>query len=217
MRKLSCVIFDLDGTLAETNDLIFASFNHVCEKYLGTHFSPEQITALFGPPEEVAIERLVGQDRAVQATDDFFQFYLSHFKAMAKLHAGMLEILKFLKEKKIFLAVFTGKGSRSTDMTLEGLGIRDFFDLVITGDNVSRHKPSGEGIQKILEHFQLSPDRAMMIGDAVSDIKAAHEVGLPIAAVVWDSYGKEKVMGMQTDYLFHSVEELRDFLEKSLG
>ncbi len=63
MKRISCVIFDIDGTLTQTNDLIFATFNHVAQRYVGKTFSPPEITAMFGPPEEVAIERLVGEDR----------------------------------------------------------------------------------------------------------------------------------------------------------
>lgn len=217
MRKLSCVIFDIDGTLAETNELIFASFNHVSQKYLNKHFTPAEITAMFGPPEEVAIERLVGPERYASAVEDFFDFYTSQFKSMAKLHSGMLDILKYLKENGILLAVFTGKGSRSTEITLNALGIRGYFDMIVSGNDVSQHKPSGEGIQKVMKHFGLKPDEVLMIGDAVSDVKAAHEAGIPIAAVLWDSYGKEKVMGMETDFLFHNVRELREWLEKTLS
>ena len=216
MRKLSCIIFDIDGTLAETNALISATFNYVSEKYLNRHFTPHEITGMFGPPEEVVIERLVGTKQSPIAMADFFDFYERSFRSLAKLHSGILDILKFLKEKKIILAVFTGKGSRSTDITLAELGIRQYFDLVVTGHNVTNHKPSSEGIETVVEHFRLGRDEVLMIGDSVSDVKAAHEAGIPIAAVVWDSYSKEKVMGMETDFLFRDVKELHYWLTKTL-
>ena len=168
---------------------------------------------MFGPTEEVVIERLVGSERYPPAAADFFDFYKSSFHSMASLHDGMLDILKFLKEKRILLAVFTGKGSHSTDITLQELGIRDYFDMIVTGHDVTKHKPSSEGIQKVIERLKLNPDEVLMIGDAVSDVKAAHGAGIPISAVVWDSYGRDKVMQMETDYLFHDVKELHEWLE----
>ncbi len=216
MKKLSCVIFDIDGTLAETNELIFASFNYIAGKYLRKHFSPEEITALFGPPEETAIERLVGAERSPIAIADFFDYYKSNFSSTAKLHTGMLDVLEYLKAKKVLLAVFTGKGSRSTELTLEGLGIRHFFDMIVTGHDVKAHKPSADGIHTVIQRLGVERSEVLMIGDAVSDVRAAHEAHVPIAAVVWDSYGKEKILGMKTDYLFRDVKELHEWLENIL-
>jgi pyrophosphatase PpaX len=207
----------VDGTLTETNELIFATFNYVAEKYLNRRFTPAEITAMFGPPEEVAVERFVGSARYPVAIADFFDFYKSNLRSMAKLHPGMDEILRFLKEKKLLLAVFTGKGSHSTEITLQELGIRQYFDMIVTGQDVVNHKPSSEGIRKVMDRFSLPPDEVLMIGDAVADVKAAHEAGIPIAAVVWDSYAKEKVMNMETDYLFHDVKELHGWLRQVVG
>ena len=206
----------MDGTLTETNELIFATFNHIAEKYVGRRFTSAEITAMFGPPEEIAIERLVGDGRLSLAMADFFDFYRRNFHLRAKLHPGMDEILGFLKERKLFLAVFTGKGTRSTEITLQELGVRHYFDMIVTGNDVVNHKPSSEGIRKVMDRFKLSHDEVLMIGDAVADVKASHEAGIPIAAVVWDSYAKDKVMQMDTDYLFHDVAELREWLEKIL-
>ncbi len=62
----------------------------------------------------------------------------------------------------------------------------------------------------------LLPDEVLMVGDAVADITAARECGVPIASVVWDSYGKEMVMKAKADFLFHSVDEFRTWLEQTL-
>jgi len=171
---------------------------------------------MFGPPEEVAVERLLGSERSPAAMADFFDFYRSNFRSMAKLHPGMDEILRFLKERELLLAVFTGKGSHSTEITLQELGIRQYFDIIVTGQDVVNHKPSSEGIRKVMDRFNLSPGEVLMIGDAVADVKAAHEAGIPVAAVVWDSYAKEKVMKMETDYLFHDVKKLYGWLRQVL-
>lgn len=87
---------------------------------------------------------------------------------------------------------------------------------MVTGNDVEHHKPAAEGIEKVLSHFGLRPDQALMIGDAVSDVKAAHAAGVPIAAVLWDSYGKESVLSMKTDHVFHDVEELAQWLRDHL-
>ena len=97
-------------------------------------------------------------------------------------------------------------------ITLRKLGVVHYFDLIVTGDDVVNHKPSAEGILKFVNHFNLDRDRVLMLGDSVSDVKASKEAGIKIASVLWDSYAKEKVKTLQSDYYFHSVEELGEFL-----
>ena len=213
MKRISCIIFDLDGTLTQTNDLIYATFNHVAGKYVGKTFTPKEITAMFGPPEEVAIENLVGKDRIDEAMDEFYEFYKTHHSTMASAYQGIPELLGRLKLYGIMLAVFTGKAKRSALITLEQLRIKDYFELIVTGNDVVNHKPSAEGIRKVMETFKLQQDEVLMVGDAVADVKASREAGVSIAAAVWDSYGKDRVMKMDVDYLFHSVRELSLWLD----
>lgn len=216
MNRITCIIFDLDGTLTSTNELIYATFNHVSEKYIRKVFTPSEITAMFGPPEEIAIERLIGNEQLDDAMDDFYTFYEKHHPRMANAYEGIREMLEFLKSRGILLAIFTGKGKRTALITLEKIGIKNFFDLVVTGSDVQNHKPSAEGIRKVMQRFGLQPEQVLMVGDAVSDVKAAHEAGVQIAAVLWDSYGKENVLKMEVDYLFHSVTELVAWLRSAI-
>lgn len=212
MKNLRCVIFDIDGTLTQTNDLIFATFNHIAARFVGRTYAPPEITAMFGPPEQVAIERLVGKENVNEAMEMFYNFYRSRHHEMARTYDGIGELLAWLKSHGILLAVFTGKGRPSTMITLEMFGLLEYFTMIVTGDDVTDHKPSGEGIRKVIRAFDLEPDHVLMVGDAVADIRAAREAGVPIASVVWDSYSKEKVLAMDVDFTFHTVQELFDWL-----
>ncbi len=214
MNQFSCIIFDIDGTLSQTNELIFATFNQIAEKYLRRTYTPDEIIAMFGPPEEIAVERLVGKDRFDDAIADFYEYYEKHHPRLADAYLGIEDVLEYLKESGILLAVFTGKGSRTTQITLEKLGIRKYFDLIVTGSDVVHHKPSADGIRKVLKTFQLTGDQVLMVGDAVADVKASREAGISIAAVLWDSYGKDKILQMNVDYRFHSVEEFSRWIKK---
>jgi len=211
-RPIRCVIFDVDGTLAQTNDLIFSTFNYVAERFAGRRFSPEQIIALFGPPEEVAIGRIVGEEQLPIAAAEFYEYYYTHLPDMARLYPGIDELLKELKERNIRLAIFTGKGRRTTLMTLEGLNIAHYFDLLVTGDDVTDHKPSGEGIRQIIIKLKCTPEETLMVGDSVSDVKAAREAGVRIASAQWDSYSVEKLREMEVELSFPSVAALRRWL-----
>lgn len=203
-------IFDIDGTLTSTNQLIFDSFNYIAKKYLNRSFTDNEIISLFGPTEDVILKELCG-DRYEEARKDYYKFY-SDNHSMAELYPGMKEILEYLKNKNYPLGIFTGKGREASMITLKELGVDHYFDLIVTGDDVKNHKPSSEGILKYVNHFGLKKEKVLMIGDSVSDVMASKEARIKVASALWDSYAKEKVQALESDFYFNSVEELREFL-----
>ncbi|MCK9407709.1 MAG: HAD family hydrolase [Bacteriovoracaceae bacterium] len=214
MKKYSCIIFDMDGTLTQTNQLIYDSFNHIAAKYLNKTLTNSEIHALFGPPEQGAVENMIGKEHIIEAMDDYYRFYQNEHSTLAKIYPGTIDVLKYLHSHGIRIALFTGKGRRTTDITLEQFGISAYFDMTITGDDVEKFKPSGDGIRKILQQFSLVPDKVLMVGDAVADFKASRETGVDIASVLWDSYGKDDVINLSPDYLFHDVQTFFDWLKR---
>ena len=207
------VLFDIDGTLTRTNDLIFATFNFIAAKYCGRTYQPREIIALFGPPEEGALAPIVGAERLGAAMDDLCDFYRGNHHAMASLHEGMEGVLGFLKTKGIPLGVFTGKGRRTAMITLEALGIEGYFDMIVSGNDVVRHKPDPEGIRKFIRAFSLPPAQVLMVGDAVGDITASRAAGATSVAVLWDSYDRERVARAGADRVFHDVSGFLSWLK----
>lgn len=217
VARISCVIFDLDGTLTRTNTLIFASFNHVAQRFLGTTLSHEQIISLFGPPELGGLKNLLGNGRAEAAMEELCSYYRAHHNEMACLHEGIPDALSLLKQRNVRRALFTGKGVRTTHITLEAFGLLPWFDLVVTGDDVVRHKPHGEGITRILHHFALRPGEVLMVGDSLADLSASREAGVGIAAALWDSYDSERVLAAGPDVVFPSVRAMLEWFKLHIG
>jgi len=215
MRNFDGIIFDVDGTLTSTNQLIFQSFNHVTKKYINKTYTDEELIGFFGPTEEAILRDLTG-DNFEDARNDYFQFYNEHHSSLADIYPGIKEALEIIKQKKVPLAVFTGKGREAAVITLKVLELFEYFDMIVTGDDVVEHKPSPEGILLFVDKFNLSRDKVLLIGDAPADIQAARAAGVKIASVVWDSYAKETVLESGSDYVFHAVEEMEKFLSENL-
>lgn len=207
LDRLSCMIFDLDGTLAHTNPLIFATFNHVAELHLGRQFAPQEIIAMFGPPEEGAVEKVFGAAMVPRIMDEMCDFYRAHHGRMARAHEGITRVLAALKGHGVRLAVFTGKGRRTTAITLGELGMAEFFEHIVTGNDVEAFKPHPEGILQVLQTFAVSPRETVMVGDSMSDLSAARDAGVTFAAVLWDAYDHRRVIDAQPEYLFRTVNE----------
>lgn len=208
------IIFDIDGTLTSTNQLIFDSFNHIAKKYLHKTFSDEEIIALFGPPEEVILRQWCG-DNYDEVSKYYFDYYRSHHE-IAKLYPGIKELLDILKDRNVHLSVFTGKGRMSSIITLEELGVIDYFEMIVTGDEVANHKPAPDGIISIIEKYNFNKDEVLMIGDSIGDFRASRDAGVKIASALWDSYASEKVKLLGSDYYFNTVDELKEFLIQNI-
>ena len=215
MKNFEGIIFDIDGTLTSTNELIFAAFKHVTEKYLNKKVTNEEIISLFGPTEDVILKEWMKDDYE-DARKDYLTFYEAKHRLMADVYPGIKEALLYIKTKNIPLSIYTGKGRGSTDITLKKIGLYDLFDMIVTGDDIEDHKPSPEGIDMFVQKFNLKRNKILMIGDAPADITAARNAGVKIASVVWDSYAKEKILEMNSDYVFKTVDELMEFLKKNL-
>lgn len=216
MKLFDGIIFDVDGTLAETHELIFASFNHVAEKYLNKRLTNEEIVALFGPTEDVILKEWMKDDYE-SARKDYFDFYESKHSEMAEIFPGLKEAINIIKEHSIPLGIFTGKGRDSAEITLKSIGLFDQFDMILSGDDVDAHKPSPDGINRFIKQYNLRPEHVLMVGDAIHDVMASESAGVKCALVLWDEYSRNRCKECKTDYRFYSVDEFINFIKNSLS
>jgi HAD superfamily hydrolase (TIGR01549 family) len=215
LRKYDGFIFDIDGTLASTNELIFSTFRFITQKYLNKDISDGEIIKLFGPTEDVILKMYM-QDFYEDANIDYYNYYESNHAAMAGIYPGLIEILDLIKSEGIPLSIYTGKGRKSTIITLTQIGVIDYFDLIVTGDDVSEPKPSRLGIDPFVEKFNLDREKVLMIGDSPADIIAAREANVKIASVVWDAYAKDEVIKLNNNCIFYTVDELHQFINQGI-
>ncbi len=184
MDNYSLVLFDLDGTLTDSHKLIFDSFNHVLRKYRSIEMTPEQILSYFGPTEEVCIKKMFGEEDFDAVWDDFLDYYRIHLDECT-VFAGLKELLAELKSSGRLIGVFTAKGTSTTDLTLEYHGLKNLFDIVVTGSLVKNHKPDPEGVELALSRLNVLPENAVVVGDSPSDYKAAASAGTDFIAVLY--------------------------------
>ena len=214
MKNFDGIIFDVDGTLTSTMELILESFRYISKKYFDKSLTDEEIMSLFGPTEDVILKDWAG-DNYKAVRKDYYDYYSTHHH-MADLYPGIEEILSYIKSKKVLLSIYTGKGREAATITLKKLGIYDYFDLMMTGDDVKEHKPSAEGINQFVEKYKLNKARVLMIGDSPVDVKAARAADVKVASVIWDDYAKKTKDLLKADFLFHEVDELKKFIESNV-
>lgn len=212
MRRIKAVIFDLDGTIANTLPLCISAFRQAIEPLINRQVSDEDIIATFGPSEEGTIRALAPAhyDKGVA---DYLRYYESSHQMCAKPFDGISSLLGFLKEKGVHVSLVTGKGRYSTEISLRQFQLDEVFEFVETGSPLGPRKP--EAIEFILDKLEnVSKDEVIYVGDAPSDILSSREAGVMSVTAAWaETAEPEKLLALHPDQLFYTLEDFSAWLK----
>lgn len=179
---LRVLIFDLDGTLFDTRDMIYAQWATVLEKHGGAPHTREEVLAkVYGPFHEIMARILNTEDpELIAEAMSSFQEIRKQVEHLFKLYDGVHTTLQALQDRGFRLAAYTGSDNRAITM-LEAQGMRAFFEQVVTAEDVTQHKPDPEGVRLILDRLNIEPSEAAMIGDAPAEIQMAKRAQLGLS------------------------------------
>jgi pyrophosphatase PpaX len=210
---MRAVIFDFDGTLADTLPVIFKSFQRIFLEGNEQDVSTEEIISMFGPTEEEIIRKAFSDPvHADLAVERFFDYYEAEHAHMVERRSEVIELLQEIKRKGWKLAVVTGKGQRSLAISLKALQMESFFDLIITGDDVQESKPHPEGIHKALALLGVTAEEALFLGDSEADMEAGQRAGVRTIGVQWLSVSQTEQFHSKPEAVFTRFEELSAYL-----
>ncbi|MGM9931051.1 HAD family hydrolase [Pradoshia sp.] len=212
--ELKTILFDFDGTIADTLPAAFDAFRYVFKKYDGKEMTDEDIVQYFGPIEDEMLRKhLEHKDKLNQAIEDFYEQYEKghdrEFEGLEKIQ----EMLEQFKEMDLNLGIVTGKSRRSLTFSLEALGIYDYFDVTIAGDDVKNPKPDKEGVEKCMKLLQNKPSEVLFVGDSESDMAAGAAAGVKTAAAQWFSTVQTSDFKTEPDYTFTSISDFCQYIE----
>ncbi|ULL19368.1 pyrophosphatase PpaX [Paenibacillus sp. H1-7] len=205
---LDTVLFDLDGTIVDTNELIIQSFLHTFEGVTQEPVTREHIIPNMGRPLVEQMKFFTGRDVVDDLVQKYRKYNVEHHDALVKEFPHVRETLQKLHEAGIKLGVVTSKVRLTTEMGLKLTGLFDYFGTIVTVDDVERPKPDPEGIIKALKQLGSTPDQAMMVGDSHYDVEAAHNAGIPSAAVAWSMKGVEYLKQYNPTYIIDDIREI---------
>lgn len=226
MSKINTVVFDFDGTVADTNQLIIDSWHAVYRAYYGKDGDEDYILSTFGEPLFYSMAKAF-PDHDVDETVAIYRGYQKDvFRDRIKLFPGVLELIRGLKEKEYKVGIAT---SRLKDPTFEGievLGLTPYIDEVVTVEDTEKHKPEPEPALACLEKLKSLPEESIMVGDSAFDMGCGKNAGMETVLVSWsqaqtsshDSVAKKVVASDNQnvfipDYIIDSAEELWEILE----
>lgn len=217
--NVKAVMFDLDGTLVNTApELAFAINQMLAELSLPT-LPQQQIAVYIGEGAQALIKRCVTAGLSTEIDDALFEraqdLFFAHYAnnvTQSKPYAGVLDALTDLKKQGLRLACVTNKPEKFTLPLLQASGLMDFFEIVVSGDTLAKKKPDPIQLQHICAKFNVMETEAMLVGDSITDVKAAHAAGCYIVTVPYGYNQGKPIDDSQVDATIEDLTELPGLL-----
>ena len=189
MNNIDTILFDFDGTIMDTNDMIIKSWQHTFRTLRGEEAEESVLLATFGEPLKVTMYNFFGGDAdEVEKNVEIYRSYQKErYLDLIQLFPGVYAMLEQLKKADFRMALVTSRLKPTTYQGLDKFGIEKFFDVIITADDVTRHKPDPQPVDIALERLGASKEQAVMIGDTKQDILCAKNAGVLAVLVNWSA------------------------------
>lgn len=209
---LKAVLFDLDGTLINTNELIIDSFKHTFKVLKNIEPDRDEVISWFGEP----LFRTMGKffDDVDEAISVYREYNLKYHDERISLYNNTKEMLIALKDRGYKLGIVTSKNKCTAIKGLKFLGIYEYFDEMITSDDVDNHKPHKEPVLKACNLLGVFPEESIMVGDSMYDIVSGRSAGSKTCGVLF-SLMKDKLLDEKADYYVSDLIEIVDIVDKN--
>ena len=213
MQRPEAVLFDNDGTLVDTYDLILASFRHCTREVLGVELPEDELMSNQGQPLDVQMMHL-SDDPEIQRLllDSYRAHNHAHHDAAVSGFPGVREGLAHLAEAGISLGVVTSKTHWLAQRGFEILGLGSFFSALVGREDTVRHKPDPEPIAYGAALLGVDPRRCVYVGDSPFDMQAGQAAHAETIAVSWGSFSRERLEAEHPDAICDTFDELADVI-----
>ena len=215
MKKINTVVFDLDGTLLDTLTDLMNSVNVALRKYDLPERSYQEIRSFVGNGVRLLVERAVPAQTKEELTDSVFssfkQHYMEHCKDTTKPYAGIIPLLKDLKEKGYKLSIVSNKLQGAVSELNEQF-FSAFVDVAIGESENVRRKPAPDSVFRALELLGSSKDEAVYVGDSDVDVATARAAGLQCLSVLWGFRDEHLLRKCGAENFVSAPQEVIDFI-----
>jgi len=210
-KRIELIMFDLDGTLADTGADLADSVNFTRAHFDLPPLPAPAVYANVGRGVEYLLKHSLseaGEELFRSVMQVFLQRYEAHLLDRTELYSGAAEILRYFSAKR--RAVVSNKIHRLTLAVVQGLGVAAEFDAVLGGDCVAEKKPHPEMLQLVLDQFHISPANALIVGDSDTDIEAGKRAGVVTCGVTYGLGNNAALRAALPDLTIDGLSELAD-------
>ena len=215
-RDIKLVIFDFDGTLADTKENIILTFQ-MTMKELGVEIkSRQECAATIGLTLEDAFKVLypgMAAEKYILLRDTYRRIFKENRKILVPgLFPEVMETLEELRRRGYLMSIASSRQSPSLQSFLEDMKIAHLFEYAVGGDNVEHPKPAPDAVLQILRHYNLSAEESFVVGDMPFDINMATNAGVKSCGVTWGNADAAQLKESGANYIIDKMSQLLEIL-----
>lgn len=207
MLQYEYVLFDLDGTLIDTNNLILTSFMYTLEKYYPGKYTRDDLIPHMGKPLYDQME-LFGPEHAEEMVRVYREHNEQVHDELVREFPNVVQTVRDLAAMGVKMGIVTTKQRRTAEMGLRVFGLDPYMDVFVAYQDTENHKPHPEPVLKAIEQLGADPAKTLMVGDSQYDIQAAQNAGVASVGVAWSLKGASFLSTFEPTYLLNDMSEL---------
>lgn len=207
-NKYTHIVFDIDGTLLDTEYAVLNSLQEVVEKMQHRYIDTTNLRFALGIPGKNAIDILEIDD--YETAHVYWVKTFQKYANTIKLFDGIIPILNYLKDNLYTLGIITSKTREELKNDFSPFGITHFFDTIICAEDSIEHKPNAEPMKKFLEFSEATMEKVLYIGDTIYDRECAKGANVDFALALWGCNNQQNI---NPEYYLKHPNELKEILK----
>ncbi|WP_294171969.1 HAD-IA family hydrolase [uncultured Clostridium sp.] len=203
MKKYKCIIFDLDGTMLDTEKMNMIPLQRLIKEELSIDIKYEDLLKYRAYAGKTTLKMLGFKD--IEASYSKWVKYVNEYEDGAKLYEGFDEVIKGLDENGILCGIASSKMKSQYEIDFLKTGLQSYMKSVILAEDTENHKPHPEPLLKAIEILNIEPKDAMYVGDTFADYKSTKAAGMDFGLAVW---GATDLDGIKADYYLNTPKDI---------
>ena len=210
------ILFDLDGTLLDTNDIIINSLRATAKQFLKRDLSEDEIRSVYGKvlnDQMLKIAEFVSEELPVDHMVKYYRDAYTKNRTDAHLFPGINQMLENLKELGCNMAIVSSKNRRGLDYCLSEYRLDRFIKYSVAAQDSEKHKPDAQPVLMALKQLDGNAEETVMVGDSKYDIMSGKNAGVKTALVEWTMLPLQELMELKPDYLLKTPANLVELVK----
>jgi pyrophosphatase PpaX len=204
------ILFDLDGTLIDSIELILGAARHAFVDFAGRAPTDEEWRAGIGRPLQTVLREYAPDDaEAARLFGRYREYQLEHHDRLVRPYAGIVETVEWLAERGHPMALVTSKADWMAEKALVLVGLDRLIPTIVGCDTCVNHKPHPEPVERALGLLGASADNALFVGDSPHDVESGRAAGVLTVGVTWGAFTREEMERARADVVIDRVDELK--------